>query len=397
MLEINQAGLSWLTVLKKREAFRRAYSDFDPEVIAAYGARDRRRLLADAGIIRNRLKVDAAIANAQRILELEKITRLVRRLARGTSPSQQGRMGHALQADFPVYRRRDRGRIPDEHRLPRRRLSRLGGRRGHARPLGQGHPGEPPRSRPDRCACRGRRRERATGRLHPFARGHRGTLVGPARASADITAGGGLRPPRPRRLGITQESRVRHHRTRRGCRRSRRCAPSRSLRARGPQHGRRRGAGVRRCTSRASRAPSPARSHRRRNSDGHRADATVPHPAPVFRVSGGHRRLLGHDLGTQRLGARASDARPARDATRVGRGGIQGNDAVRSQTGSCGLSRTGPRCHHAFERFPVQHPATQGRSATPGGRGNRPLDPARQAGGSESGSRSVSGDGEGER
>ena len=70
MLEINQAGLSWLTVLKKREAFRRAYDDFDPEVVAAYGARDRRRLLADAGIIRNRLKVDAAIANAQRILEL---------------------------------------------------------------------------------------------------------------------------------------------------------------------------------------------------------------------------------------------------------------------------------------------------------------------------------------
>ena len=70
MLEINQAGLSWLTVLKKREAFRRAYGGFDPEVVAAYGARDRRRLLADAGIIRNRLKVDAAIANAQRILEL---------------------------------------------------------------------------------------------------------------------------------------------------------------------------------------------------------------------------------------------------------------------------------------------------------------------------------------
>ena len=70
VLEINQAGLSWLTILKKREAFRRAYGGFDPEVVAAYGARDRRRLLADAGIIRNRLKVDAAIANAGRILEL---------------------------------------------------------------------------------------------------------------------------------------------------------------------------------------------------------------------------------------------------------------------------------------------------------------------------------------
>jgi DNA-3-methyladenine glycosylase I len=72
VLEINQAGLSWLTILKKREAFRRAYDGFDPEVVAAYGAADRRRLLADAGIIRNRLKVDAAIANARRVLELRR-------------------------------------------------------------------------------------------------------------------------------------------------------------------------------------------------------------------------------------------------------------------------------------------------------------------------------------
>jgi DNA-3-methyladenine glycosylase I len=72
MLEINQAGLSWLTILKKRDAFRRAYDGFDPEVVAAYGARDRKRLLGDAGIVRNRLKVDAAITNARRILEIRK-------------------------------------------------------------------------------------------------------------------------------------------------------------------------------------------------------------------------------------------------------------------------------------------------------------------------------------
>ena len=72
VLEINQAGLSWLTILKKREAFRRAYGGFDPEVVAHYGKAEHKRLLADAGIIRNRLKVDAAIANAQRILELRK-------------------------------------------------------------------------------------------------------------------------------------------------------------------------------------------------------------------------------------------------------------------------------------------------------------------------------------
>ncbi|MEP6574496.1 MAG: DNA-3-methyladenine glycosylase I [Gemmatimonadota bacterium] len=72
VLEINQAGLSWLTILKKRDAFRKAYDGFDPAIVAKYGARDRARLLADAGIIRNRLKVNAAIENAQRILELRK-------------------------------------------------------------------------------------------------------------------------------------------------------------------------------------------------------------------------------------------------------------------------------------------------------------------------------------
>jgi len=61
VLEINQAGLSWLTILKKREAFQRAYHGFEVDRVARYGERDRARLLADAGIIRNRLKVDAAI------------------------------------------------------------------------------------------------------------------------------------------------------------------------------------------------------------------------------------------------------------------------------------------------------------------------------------------------
>lgn len=70
VLEINQAGLSWLTILKKRDAFRLAYSGFDPHIVARYGDAERARLLADAGIIRNRLKVDAAIHNAGRIVEL---------------------------------------------------------------------------------------------------------------------------------------------------------------------------------------------------------------------------------------------------------------------------------------------------------------------------------------
>ena len=65
ILEINQAGLSWETILKKREGFRKAYSGFDVDKVARYGEKDRARLLADAGIIRNRLKVEAAIHNAQ--------------------------------------------------------------------------------------------------------------------------------------------------------------------------------------------------------------------------------------------------------------------------------------------------------------------------------------------
>src|SRR3990172_5898632 len=72
ILEINQAGLSWITILKKADNFRKAYHGFKIEKIAKYGNRDRARLLADAGIIRNRLKVNAAIVNAQKILELRK-------------------------------------------------------------------------------------------------------------------------------------------------------------------------------------------------------------------------------------------------------------------------------------------------------------------------------------
>lgn len=72
ILEINQAGLSWITILKKAENFRKAYHGFDIDKVAAYGEKDRARLLEDIGIIRNRLKVNAAIENAKRIQELRK-------------------------------------------------------------------------------------------------------------------------------------------------------------------------------------------------------------------------------------------------------------------------------------------------------------------------------------
>jgi DNA-3-methyladenine glycosylase I len=70
MLEVNQAGLSWEIVLKKRDTMRAAYCGFKIDLVAAFDEDDRARLLADPGIIRNRLKVNAAIENARKIIEL---------------------------------------------------------------------------------------------------------------------------------------------------------------------------------------------------------------------------------------------------------------------------------------------------------------------------------------
>jgi DNA-3-methyladenine glycosylase I len=72
ILEGAQAGLSWITILRKREAYREAFDGFDPEAIARYGARKRRALLANAGIVRNRLKIDSAIGNARAFLDVQR-------------------------------------------------------------------------------------------------------------------------------------------------------------------------------------------------------------------------------------------------------------------------------------------------------------------------------------
>jgi DNA-3-methyladenine glycosylase I len=69
-LEGFQSGLSWLTILRKRENFRRAFAGFEPELVARFGERDVQRLLGDAGIVRHRGKIEATIANAQGVLEL---------------------------------------------------------------------------------------------------------------------------------------------------------------------------------------------------------------------------------------------------------------------------------------------------------------------------------------
>jgi DNA-3-methyladenine glycosylase I len=94
-LEAFQSGLSWLTILRKREAFRAAFAGFDPQVVAGFGPADRARLLADPAIVRNARKIDAAVTNAAAVLTLRAcggLTELVWRHAptRHTRPAQLG-------------------------------------------------------------------------------------------------------------------------------------------------------------------------------------------------------------------------------------------------------------------------------------------------------------------
>ena len=72
ILEGAQAGLSWITILRKRPAYRRAFDRFDPRKVARYDARKKRALLKDAGIVRNRLKIDSAVTNARAFLDIQK-------------------------------------------------------------------------------------------------------------------------------------------------------------------------------------------------------------------------------------------------------------------------------------------------------------------------------------
>jgi DNA-3-methyladenine glycosylase I len=101
ILEGMQAGLSWSLILKKRENFRRAFRGFDPEKVAKFTARDVRRLLGDAGIIRNRLKILGAIANAKRFLEVQKEFGTFDRYIWGFVGGQPIRSGLRTFADMP--------------------------------------------------------------------------------------------------------------------------------------------------------------------------------------------------------------------------------------------------------------------------------------------------------
>jgi DNA-3-methyladenine glycosylase I len=84
-LEAFQSGLSWLTILNKRENFRAAFAGFDADVVAAYDDADRARLMADAGIVRNRAKIEAAIANARAAVDLD-LTELLWSFAPASQP-----------------------------------------------------------------------------------------------------------------------------------------------------------------------------------------------------------------------------------------------------------------------------------------------------------------------
>lgn len=90
-LEAFQSGLSWLTILRKRDAFRSAFAGFDPDIVAGFGDEDVQRLLADVGIVRNRRKIDATIANARALVALHEAGRTLDDLVWGHRPARHRR------------------------------------------------------------------------------------------------------------------------------------------------------------------------------------------------------------------------------------------------------------------------------------------------------------------
>jgi DNA-3-methyladenine glycosylase I len=98
-LESFQSGLSWLTILRKRESFRRAFAGFEPAKVAEFGAEDFDRLMADASIVRNRAKINAAITNARAIAELD---RPLDDLLWSFAPDPAGRVRPSTSADVPA-------------------------------------------------------------------------------------------------------------------------------------------------------------------------------------------------------------------------------------------------------------------------------------------------------
>jgi DNA-3-methyladenine glycosylase I len=101
-LEAFQSGLSWLTILRKRENFRQAFDGFDIERVAAYGDKDVARLMSDDGIVRNRKKIDAAITNAGAARELHAVGETLNELVWSFAPAPDSRPAPKRGADVPA-------------------------------------------------------------------------------------------------------------------------------------------------------------------------------------------------------------------------------------------------------------------------------------------------------
>ncbi|MET0788129.1 MAG: DNA-3-methyladenine glycosylase I [Cellulomonas sp.] len=117
-LEGFQSGLAWITVLRKRPAFRAAFAGFDPEVVAEFGDDDVARLMADAGIVRNRAKIDATIANARALRELHAAGRTLDEVLWSHAPDRTAHARPVTWADVPAQ--------TDESRALAKELKSLG-------------------------------------------------------------------------------------------------------------------------------------------------------------------------------------------------------------------------------------------------------------------------------
>ena len=123
VLEGAQAGLSWSTILHKREGYRRAFAGFDVEAVARFGPRDVERLLADPGIVRNRLKVESAVANARATIDAGGLDELLWSFVGGEPRVNRWRKLAELPAETDESRAMSQG--AEAARLPLRRPDRL--------------------------------------------------------------------------------------------------------------------------------------------------------------------------------------------------------------------------------------------------------------------------------
>ena len=184
-LEGAQAGLSWMTILRKREGYRAAFAGFDPAVVAGFGASDVERLLGDAGIVRNRQKIDSTVNNAVRVLEVQKsfgsFAEYVWRAVDGTPVVGSWRSQGELPAETPASEALSRdlkgARLP--LRGPDRLLLVHAGRRARERPYGRLLPLR--RARPLRACLRRSVRVPGIARPAPAGRRSSGGVSAPSR------------------------------------------------------------------------------------------------------------------------------------------------------------------------------------------------------------------------